>query len=86
MKIESVDCDLVAMSGGWNPAVHLFSQSRGKVRFEEGLGTFVPGASRQAERSAGACNGTLGLGACLAEGSAAGELAAKVMVVPKETS
>ena len=24
-------CDCLAMSGGWNPAIHLFSQSGGKV-------------------------------------------------------
>ena len=31
------------MSGGWTPSVHLFSQSRGKVRFDEALDAFVPG-------------------------------------------
>ncbi|MFQ5774638.1 MAG: sarcosine oxidase subunit alpha family protein [Kiloniellaceae bacterium] len=74
---EPLDCDLVAMSGGWNPTLHLFSQSRGQVRFDEELGSFVPGRSVQAERSAGACNGAFGLGACLAQGAAAGEQAAK---------
>ena len=59
---ETMACDLVAMSGGWNPAIHLFSQSGGKVRFDEALGTCVPGASVQAERSAGACNGAFGPG------------------------
>ena len=28
---SDVACDLLLMSGGWNPAVHLFSQSRGKL-------------------------------------------------------
>ncbi len=74
---ETLDCDLLAMSGGWNPSLHLFSQSRGKVRFDAGLGCFVPGASAQAERSAGACNGTFGLNDCLAQGFAAGQQAAK---------
>ena len=31
------------MSGGWTPAVHLFSQSRGKLRFDEAP-RFVPGS------------------------------------------
>ena len=65
-------CDCVAMSGGWNPAVHLFSQSRGKLKFELGNGTFVPGEATQAARSAGACNGSFSLAQCLAEGAAAG--------------
>ena len=37
------------MSGGWTPSVHLFSQSRGKLRFDTGLDAFVPGTSAQAE-------------------------------------
>ena len=74
---ETVECDVVAMSGGWNPALHLFSQSGGKPRFDDALGSFVPGPSVQGERSAGACNGAFGLGTCLTEGYAAGEQAAK---------
>ena len=74
---ETLDCDLLAMSGGWSPSLHLFSQSRGKVRFDETLGCFVPGDSAQAERSAGACKGAFGLGECLAQGHAAGLEAAK---------
>ena len=40
-------CDLLGLSGGWNPAVHLYSQSRGAVKFDERLATFVPGKSAQ---------------------------------------
>ena len=29
-------CDCLLISGGWNPTVHLFSQSRGKLRFDAG--------------------------------------------------
>ena len=65
-------CDVVLMSGGWNPAVHLFSQSRGRLLFDDARAIFVPGVSAQAERSAGACNGTFTLAGCLAEGAAAG--------------
>jgi len=73
---RAIDCDVVAVSGGWNPAVHLFSQSGGKLRFDDGIAAFVPGASVQAECSAGAANGAFGLDACLAEGTAAGKAAA----------
>ena len=55
----------------------VFSQSRGKLRFDEGLAAYVPGASVQRERSAGACRGTYDLADCLAEGYAAGESAAR---------
>ncbi len=71
-----IPCDVVAVSGGWNPAIHLFSQSGGKARFVDGNACFVPGLSVQAERSAGAANGAFGLPDCLAEGFAAGGSAA----------
>lgn len=74
---QTVACDLVLMAGGWTPAVHLFSQSRGKLRFDEQRQIYVPGVSAQAERSAGSCNGTFGIAACLAEGWAAGAQAAQ---------
>ncbi|MCY3755118.1 MAG: sarcosine oxidase subunit alpha, partial [Alphaproteobacteria bacterium] len=67
-----IACDLIAMGGGWNPAVHLFSQSRGMLRWDDGLQTFVPGRSAQAERSAGAAAGRFDLEGCIAEGAEAG--------------
>jgi len=76
-SIEHVACDAVLTCGGWTPSVHLFSQSRGKVRFDPGVNAYVPGTSAARERSAGGCNGAAGLAACLAEGSAAGAVAAR---------
>jgi sarcosine oxidase subunit alpha len=70
------DCDLVCLSGGWNPAVHLFSQSRGKLRYDASLATFVPDASPQSIVAAGAANGRFSLDAVLADGHAAGLAAA----------
>ena len=48
-----IPCDLVCVSGGWNPTVHLFSQSQGRLRFDPARAAFVPGESAQRERSAG---------------------------------
>ena len=73
---DSISCDLVLMSGGWTPSLHLFSQSRGKVVWKPESNAFVPGASAQAERSAGACRGAFALGATLDDGAAAGAEAA----------
>ncbi|MEO3788825.1 2Fe-2S iron-sulfur cluster-binding protein [Nonomuraea sp. B10E15] len=70
------DADLLAVAGGWNPAVHLFSQSGGRTRFDEELAAFVPGTSAQAERSAGACAGLYGTREAIADGYAAGAEAA----------
>jgi len=73
---SSIDCDIVCMSGGWNPAVHLFSQSRGRLVYDEQKCCFVPGESVQAERSAGAASGAFELAYALSEGREAGKSAA----------
>jgi len=71
-----LECDLVCMSGGWSPAVHLHSQAKGKLRYDEQLAAFVPGDALQACRSAGSANGAMTFAACLTEGLAAGAAAA----------
>ena len=73
---RKISCDLVCMSGGWNPAIHLFSQSGGRLAFDETRGVFVPGEARQAQFSAGGCNGTGVLAFALSEGREAGKAAA----------
>jgi sarcosine oxidase, subunit alpha len=69
----TLSADCVGMSGGWTPSVHLFSQSRGKLRFDAEIDAFVPGRSVQAERSIGAARGSYDLAECIAEGFAAGD-------------
>ncbi|WP_349369722.1 sarcosine oxidase subunit alpha family protein [Salinarimonas sp.] len=75
---RTLPCDCVGMSGGWTPAVHLYSQSRGKLAFDAERDAFLPATSAQAERSAGACAGEYDLAACLNAGFAAGAAAAGV--------
>jgi sarcosine oxidase, subunit alpha len=53
----SIPCDALAMHGGWTPAVHLYSQARGRLRFEEALDAFVPGTDVPGFRSVGAARG-----------------------------
>jgi len=72
-----VACDLVLMSGGFAPSVHLFSQSRGRLTWSDAARAFVPSSSVERERSAGACRGIHGLSAALADGAAAGLAAAE---------
>jgi sarcosine oxidase, subunit alpha len=74
---KSIACDLVLMSGGFAPSVHLFSQSRGRLTWSDAARAFVPSVSAERERSAGACRGSTGLAAVLAEGAAAGSSAAR---------
>ncbi|MET9001235.1 2Fe-2S iron-sulfur cluster-binding protein [Amycolatopsis sp. NPDC004169] len=42
---ERVECDLLLVSGGWNPVVHLYSQARGTLRYSPELGAYVPDGS-----------------------------------------
>ena len=74
---ETVNCDVLLMSGGWTPSVHLFSLSRGKLRYEAGLGAFVPDISTAHERSVGGCAGTYDPATCVEHGYIAGEQAAR---------
>lgn len=69
-------CDVLLISGGWNPAVHLFSQARGKLRYDERLGAFVPGEDVEGIRVAGSADGVFSLGACIDAGQ---DVAAKAL-------
>ena len=72
-----LDCDLLAMSGGWNPTIHLHSQSRGRPIYDAERNLFLPGAAVQDERSAGACAGIFPLDDALRSGAEAGVAAAR---------
>lgn len=75
---DEIACDLLLSSGGWNPTVHLFSQAKGKLRWDNSHACYIPDTPMQkAQHSAGICNGTFGLGASLAEGFQAGRAAAE---------
>ncbi len=69
---QTIACDLLLMGGGFTPSVHLFSQSRGKLRHDAQTGTFLPAEPAERTRCAGACGGVFGLEAALADGFAAG--------------
>jgi sarcosine oxidase, subunit alpha len=73
--VEPVACDGLLVSGGWNPAVHLFSQARGKLRYDEVLGAFVPGEKLDGVSVAGSANGIFDLPGCLRDGREAGTAA-----------
>ena len=52
-----IDCDCLGMAGGWTPAVHLFTQSGGKLKFRDSDNIFVPNLYSSDQISVGACNG-----------------------------
>ena len=55
-RIE-ISCDCLGMSGGWTPAVHLFTQSGGKLSFSEENKVFLPNKYPSEQISIGSCNG-----------------------------
>ncbi|MEV6114637.1 sarcosine oxidase subunit alpha family protein [Streptomyces sp. NPDC052109] len=73
---EPFACDLLAVSGGWSPVVHLHSQRQGRLRWDEDLVAFVPDGTVRDQQIVGAARGTYGLDGCLAEGARAGARAA----------
>ena len=79
---ETQPCDLLLMAGGYTPSVHLHSQSRGKLQWDETLQAFLPGMPAERARSAGACRGVFGLAGVLADGAAAGAAAAREALDP----
>ncbi len=54
-----LSCDLLATSGGWNPAVQLFCQAGGKLAWREDVGCFVPDHCCANVRVVGRANGEL---------------------------
>jgi sarcosine oxidase, subunit alpha len=57
----NLSCDCLGVSGGWTPAVHLFTQSGGKLKFRDEDQTFIPYTYPSDQLSIGACNGDLTL-------------------------
>ncbi len=69
---RKIKVDALLMSAGWTPSVHLFSQSRGKLRFDDSNQRFLPDIYAQNCVSVGGCNGTDDIAELIEEASAAG--------------
>ncbi|PCJ76411.1 MAG: sarcosine oxidase subunit alpha [Rhodobacteraceae bacterium] len=65
--LETIPCDVVAMSGGWSPVVHLWSHCGGKLNWDEGNAMFSPDPNRPPL-------GADGNGFVLTAGTASGDL------------
>jgi len=69
---RTISCDLLCVSGGWNPTVHLYSQSRSTLRYDDALAAFIPHKPAQACECVGAAAGEFGLQQILVGGLEAG--------------
>ena len=58
---KDLDCDCLGVSGGWTPAVHLFTQSGGKLKFRDEDQVFLPSLYPSKQISVGSCNGDFSL-------------------------
>lgn len=74
--VEEIACDLLAVSGGWSPLVHLHSQRQGKLRWDDELAAFVPSTVVPNQQTIGSGRGSFELADCVAEGISAGASAA----------
>ncbi|AVO36258.1 sarcosine oxidase subunit alpha family protein [Pukyongiella litopenaei] len=66
---ERLASDCLAVTGGWNPTLHLSCHLGGRPDWREDIHAFVPSPGAvPGLRAAGACNGAMTTAACLAEG------------------
>ncbi len=76
---KEIDCDLLCMSGGWNPDLHLFNESGGEILFDETAASFLPGEATQDVTVVGAAAGHALIRDCIQSGYEAGRDAAEAL-------
>lgn len=69
---ERIACDLIAVSGGWTPVLHLWSQRFGKPAYHANLDAFLPAPEQGSIRCTGSIVAAGSLKECIAQGHAAG--------------
>lgn len=67
-----INCDAVLMCGGWTPSLHLWSHSKGGIKWNADLAAYVPDQPNENAVCVGACNGDFGIAAALSHGHKAG--------------
>lgn len=75
--IHRLPCDLVAISGGWNPTIHLSSHLGGRPVWSEQHAAFLPGVLPPGMGVVGAAAGGFVTSECLSSGAKAGADAAE---------
>ncbi|WP_409432973.1 sarcosine oxidase subunit alpha [Litorimonas sp. RW-G-Af-16] len=63
-----IKCDALLMSGGWTPSLHLWSHSKGGIKWDADLSAYVPDVANENAVCVGACNGDFGIEAALSGG------------------
>ena len=73
---DFLGCDLIAVSGGWSPTIHLTSHLGARPHWDEARLAFLAGEPPPGMAVVGAAAGRMETDACLAQGAAAGLAAA----------
>jgi methylglutamate dehydrogenase subunit C len=68
---QTVACDAIAVSGGWNPNIGLACHHGARPNWREEIAAFVPAAAPKGMTVVGAANGAMTLAACIREGGLA---------------
>ena len=78
-----INCEAVAMSGGWSPIVNLACHRGKKPVWDANLLAFLPPDNGPAFTVAGSAAGKMLLSECLADGAAKGAVDGKAIEIPK---
>ncbi|WP_193175268.1 sarcosine oxidase subunit alpha [Oricola nitratireducens] len=73
----TVRCDCLLMCGGWTPSLHLFSHTKGSLKWDESQNAYLPDHRSEACHIAGAGRGLWSFEAALNDGDVAGRAAAE---------
>ncbi|WP_417828070.1 sarcosine oxidase subunit alpha [Thalassospira sp.] len=74
---ELIGCDCLLMSGGWTPSLHLFSHTKGTLKWDDERQTFLPDHKAEECEIVGAGRGLWGIEAALNDGAEMGAAVAK---------
>ncbi len=58
----TISCDALLMAGGWTPSIHLWSHSKGTIKWRDDIGAYVPDQPNENVRCVGACAGAWNFG------------------------
>lgn len=56
-KVHRVNADALLMAGGWTPSVHLWSHSKGSLKWRDDLGAYIPDLPNENVVCVGGCSG-----------------------------
>lgn len=78
--VEQIEVDCLAVTGGWNPTVHLTCHMNGRPVWDDAIASFVPTPGAVPDMvTAGACHGVFHTMGCLLDGAQIAEAVVKTL-------